>query len=173
MYRGALAGLLVVAALFALPVAGAAKPDRVVIHGVDPDVIPAGLGCPFDVLWEVAGTPRFRITTSFSDGREMTVGHGSVVLTNLETRIRYVHDSRYQYTDVYDEASNAIVEQGNGRIVFTFWPGDQGLFGEVGADGAMYALHGNWRYTWDLDTDVLTAFKFSGTATDLCAILAE
>jgi len=143
-----------------------------VLHAGEPEVVPAGLACPFDVLWTPQGSPGFQIVTSFSSGRVTTVGHGEPTITNLDTGTSYTNRSRYEITEVYDEAANDILGEGHGRIAFSFFPGDQGPFGEVGADGAFYSLVGNFRFTFDLDTESITSFELVGTATDICAILA-
>ena len=37
----------------------------------------------------------------------------------------------------------------------------------------MYIFYGTSSYTYDIDTDLVTSFEYSGEVTDLCAILAE
>ena len=160
------------AALLALPVAEAAKPVRVVFGPGAPDVFPAGLGCPFDVGRAIDPDSSFGIQTSFSDGRVKTVGHANVTFTNLDTDKSYLQRSRFQFTGVYDEATNALLDQGGGRFYFQFYPGDQGPFGEVGENGAMYIFYGRASYTLDFDTELVTSWEYSGEVTDLCAILA-
>ena len=171
MHRAAITGLLVLAALLALPVAEGAKPIREVFGPSQPGVIPAGEGCAFDVLWQPS-PDAFHTETYFSDGRVQTIGHGNPTLTNLETKKSYVQTSRYEITEVLDDETNDVLGEGHGRFLAGFLPGDQGPYGEVGADGANYGMIGNFRYTFDLDTLTLTSFQFSGSATDVCAILA-
>jgi len=172
MRRIAITGLVVLVALVVLPVADGARPIRELIHPGEPVVIPAGLGCPFDVGWDVDPARAFGIVTWFSDGRVMTVGHGEPTLTNLDTGTSYLQVSRYEITEVYDEAANDALGEGHGRIAWSFYPGDQGPFGEVGENGEFYSLIADFRYTFDLDTELVTSFEFSGSATDLCQILA-
>ena len=125
------------------------------------------------MLREVSPESSFGIVTSFSDGRFMVIGHGDITFTNLDEEASYEQKSRYQFTDVYDEATNTIFSEGAGRFYVVLWPGDQGPFGEVGENGALYSIVGSVSYTLDLDTFLVTSFELSaGTATDICAILA-
>ena len=172
MRRITITGLVVLVALLALPVAEGAKPIRDKGTHPEPVLIPAGFGCAFDVLREVSPDFSFQIFTDFSDGRSTVVGHGNLTLTNLDTGTSYEQKSRYQFTDVYDEATNTAFSDGGGRYYFNFYPGDQGPFGEVGENGALYLFVGSNSLTFDLDTELITSFSYTGTVTDLCAILA-
>ena len=106
MRRITITGLAALVALLALPVAEGAKPLRDKGTHPQPALIPAGLGCAFDVLREVSPDFSFQIFTSFSDGRFTVVGHGNLTFTNLETGTSYEQKSRYQFTDVLREATN-------------------------------------------------------------------
>jgi len=156
------------ATLIAVPAGLGAKPVRTVYPGPEPHVVPAGLGCPFDVLFAPVG---WHSITEFSDGRTVTHGHGDITLTNLETGTSYRQYSRYDVTDTFTDATT-LQEVVNGRIVVQFFPGDIGPFGEVGENGALMAFVGTLTLTLDLDTFAYTSFSYQGTVTDLCAILA-
>ena len=172
MHRITITGLVVLVALLALPVAEGAKPIRVVFGPGAPDVFPAGLGCSFDVGRAIDPDSSFGIDTSFSDGRFTRVAHANVTFTNLDTGTSYFQKSRFQETDVYDEATNTVFSEASGRFYTQFYPGDQGPFGEVGENGALYLFDGSNSITFDPDTEVYASFSYTGTVTDLCAILA-
>ena len=163
--------LLVVAVgaiLVAVPTGLGAKPVRTVFHGQEPYVIPAGVGCPFDVRNAPVGW--FSIT-EFSDGRTVTYGHGDVTMTNLETGTSYFRKSRFVVTDTFTDATT-LQEVIDGRVNIQFFPGDQGPFGEIGENGGWFAFVGTVTLTLDLDTLAYTSFSYQGTVTDLCEILA-
>jgi hypothetical protein len=172
MHRIVVTGLLVLVALLALPVAEGAKPIREVFGPGPPDVFPAGLGCSFDVGRVIDPDSSFGIDTFFSDGRFLRIAHGDVAFTNLVTGTSYFQKSRFQETQVYDEAANDVASETAGRFYSNLWPGDQGPFGEVGEYGAMYIFEGTASSTYDIDTDRVTSFEYTGRVTDLCAILA-
>lgn len=153
------------------PGVNAAKPVRTPVSP-SPLVLPAGLGCAFDV--ELAAAEGYRQTSfEFSDGRLLYSTNGSSTVTNLDdpslsTEVR----ERGTVEFVYDEQANDFAVTASGQSIFYFFPGDQGPFGLVGANGGLFRIVGHVSETWDLDTDTITSFSYSGQAIDLCAEIA-
>jgi hypothetical protein len=153
------------------PAVNAAKPIRTPVSP-SPLVLPSGLGCAFDV--QLTPDADYRQTSfEFSDGRLMYSTNGSSTVTNLDdpslsTQIR----ERGTVEFLYDEQANDFAVTASGQSVFYFFPGDQGPFGPVGADGGLFWIIGHVSETWDLDTDTITSFSYSGQAIDLCAEIA-
>jgi hypothetical protein len=169
MLLAAIAG----AALVVVPIGLSAKPVRTVTTP-GPFVIPAGFGCAFDVGITPNGpngAPRVTVT-EFSDGRTVTVDRADPTLTNLDTGTSYFQRSAFAETDTYDPETNTILDVTSGRWFENFFPGDQGPFGEVGENGALFAVVGHAQLTVDLDTGRITSFSYVGTVTDLCPLLA-
>ena len=155
--------------LMAAPAAYAAKPDRTTFEVHTPDLIPAGLGCAFDVLWSPDG--KVAVTT-FGDGRTVTHGNGEVTLTNLDTGATFVHRARDNQTATYDAATNELVESVSGQVVYNFYPGDVGPWGVVSDPGMLVRFSGRETDRFSLDTFAYTSFSYSGNVTDVCAALA-
>ena len=80
--------------------------------------------------------------------------------------------SDFKATDTFVDANtvNSVII---GRVWVQFYPGDQGPFGVVGANGAAYAFDGQLSYTLDLNTFAFTSFSYKGPVVDLCAELAD
>ena len=98
-----------------------------------------------------------RAVTEFADGRTVTIAHGDVTLTNGDAS--YLQVSRFQATDTFPDA-DTLVSVGDGRYMIQFYPGDQGPFGEVGENGALYAFVGTSSFTADLNTFLITSFSY-------------
>jgi hypothetical protein len=154
------------------PVASATPPTRTVEGPGEPEVIPAGLGCSFDVLWDVVGHS-FRATTEFADGTVLAIGHGQIELTNLDTGATYTQVSRYRDLGTFDPVTNTFTDEIDGRIAISFWPGDIGPDGIVGGDGLFLRAVGHTRLVVDAATFAYLDFSNDGTLTDLCAILSQ
>src|SRR3954454_14856982 len=104
------------AALVVVPIGLGAKPFRTVFT-LGPFVIPAGLGCAFDVGITPGGphgVPRVTVT-EFSDGRTVSVDTAEPTLTNLATGTSYVHRSAFTDTETYDPKTNTILDVTSGR----------------------------------------------------------
>ena len=157
-------------ALFVVPTGLAAKPTRTVFEP-QPFVIPAGLGCSFDVEARPGDGARAALT-EFSDGRTVLHGHATSTLTNLETGATFAQRTRAKVTDTFDPEANEIVEEISGRIFIGFFPGDQGPSGLVEEPGAVLSVIGHQRLTYDADTFVITSYSLNGKATDICAQLS-
>jgi hypothetical protein len=164
--------LTAVATLWAMTAPGvlATPPGRDVVYG-SPIFIPAGEGCAFDVTVVPQPGAHARITY-FADGRERWIAHGDATFTNVVTGATFQHRARFNATDVYIAATNQIRSMINGTVFIAFWPGDQGPFGEVGANGAMYRFTGHVEVVMEADTQVFTSFKSSGRVQDICAALS-
>jgi len=163
--------LLVIGALtIASPVYGA-KPVRTVQEPSDPFVIPAGLGCSFDVLWDTDPSARI-VDTQFADGRLARNTNGDPTLINLETGASFHHKARYHSLDRIDPLTNEDLFDVSGQFVAQFYPGDQGPTGVVAWPGALIRFTGNQHWTIDLNTGVVTAFSYTGQMVDICALLA-
>jgi hypothetical protein len=160
---GALGALIL---LVVVPAALGAKPTRTVVAS-EPFVIPAGLGCAFDVLGEPEPDARQAIT-EFSDGRIQTIGHGSGTLTNAENGESFDVRSRYKETET-PLGEGLVRFEISGRIFISFFPGDQGPFGEVEEPGLLLEVIGHQRITAEADTLVFTSYSLNGQATDICA----
>ena len=168
--RAGFAALAMLGCLLAMaPVLVADKPVKTEIIG-QPFVLPAGLGCAFDVGGDPDGGQKI---TAFSNGTTMVKGDAIIKLTNLSNGSTYVQDSNYKTIETYDAANNAVFGVGKGRIFFQFYPGDQGPYGEVAEPGAILALDGDFEFTLDLNTFFYTSFSFAGQATDICALISN
>jgi hypothetical protein len=159
-------------ALIAAPAVHGARPDRTVFYPTAPTVFPAGLGCAFDVEVQPVGA-RVAVT-DFSDGREVRIVNADQIVTNLDTNASIGTMARFQETDTYDPATNAISSVAVGRFNIDLFPGDQGPYGEVAEPGLFVSFIGWSEITIDADTGVVTAFSMQGQVTgDLCALLSE
>jgi hypothetical protein len=161
--------LLVLATLGASAAVGAPSSRH---HApAEPFELPAGLGCNFPT----SGHPDAgagRMITEFSDGRTLMIGRGNPTLTNLETGYTVNPNFRYSLLQIDGSAPGTVDQEWRGSFFLLFYPGDTGPDGLVDAPGALLAMTGRAVLTWDLTTDLYTAFSFDGKATDLCDALA-
>ena len=165
--KGAIAIALITVALVGGSAANAAKPERAP-YITDPLPLSPGQACAFDV--EIAQVPGSKYTqTSFSDGRFVVTGSGHDRVRSLPNGPSLTLRTSGKLT--LTELTNGDQRvQASGRTVFYFFEGDQGPFGEVGADGALYYIVGHVDEVLDPDTDfTVTSFEWSGTATELCS----
>jgi len=158
------------ALLIAAPAAFAGKPVKT--PGVIPaaEVISAGFGCSFDVLWHP--NEGAIIDFEFDGGRQARIANGDVTLTNLETGKTFIHEARYHGTYTVDPTTNEVEIVTNGAFIISFYPGDAGPYGEVAELGMLLRFVGNTRITVDLETLAYADFSYAGTMTDVCALLA-
>jgi hypothetical protein len=164
--RAATFGTACVVALVAVSAAVAAKPDKAPIGPTELDLLP-GEACAFPV--RLASTGNLK-TMTFSDGRSVTTGSSRDTVTNLSpgggsTTLR----SAGSATFVEDGTDLHITLAGRG-IVYLF-AGDEGPYGTVGPDGALYHVSGRVQEVLDLEQNVITAFQASGTVTELCSLV--
>jgi hypothetical protein len=132
-------------------------------------VLPAGQGCAFDVAGDKTGSLK---TTEQPNGSVVVKGEALITITNLETGGTYLQDSRAKTVETYDPATNEVHVVGKGRLLFSFWPGDQGPNGVIGEPGALLAIDGDFSFSLDVGTFFFTSFSVDGQVTDLCAILS-
>jgi hypothetical protein len=150
--------------------AAAAQPARTrYVPSTGP--IPAGTACSFEVLRQILPGAH-DVYTEYSDGRSVLNAHGDVVLTNAETGASFVHHAAFNSPEWFDPSTGLIRGMVNGSVLQGFWPGDAGPYGVVGAPGALYRFVGTIWYAYDPDTYVTVEFRYQGTITDICALLA-
>jgi hypothetical protein len=153
-------------ALIAAPPALGAKPTKTVFPA-EGFVIPAGEGCASAVEEQVPeGTTV--VIKEFSDGRIVTHGNSEPTLRKLDTGDSFVQKSRATVTETYDPETNDVLVEISGRIFVSFLPGEQGPFGEVGANGALFSVIGHQQLTFDLDSNLTTSYSLNGQAIDIC-----
>jgi hypothetical protein len=165
--RGAVIAL-VLALLWAAP-AAAAQPTRVV-HALGSFVYPAGTACAFDVAGEPTGG--FIAVTTFSDGTVQRSVRARGAYVNLETGARFPTQDTFRDLSRFDDATGILLGTQNGEGTWSFLPGDVGPFGVVGGTGALYHFVGTVSYTFDTNTNHSTHFAYTGTVTDVCALLS-
>jgi hypothetical protein len=166
--RGALVAL-VLAAVWAAP-AAAAQPIRTPFSP-DPGTISAGYGCSFDVLRQILPGAH-DVDTVFSDGRDVLNAHGDVVMTNAITGKSIVHHANFSDTEWFDPSDGLVHGVTSGRFLAGGSPGDAGPFGVIGAPGALYIEVGRSTYAYDPNTFVTVQYSYTGTLTDVCALLS-
>ncbi|MGZ8822151.1 MAG: hypothetical protein ACXWX1_12620 [Aeromicrobium sp.] len=108
----------------------------------------------------------------FDSGRTVFITNGNPTLTNLATGRTFDHKARFHVVDTYNPQTNEIVEVTTGQVNGVFWPGDQGPWGVVSYPGRMLRFTGNTRTTFDVDSESITSFSYSGQVMDVCAALA-
>jgi hypothetical protein len=173
-----------VALVFALVVAApaaASQPTRTMraLHGGF--VYPAGQACAFDVAGEPNPKPPsasafqsggFVVETDFSNGLVTYSVRARGAYVNVETGARFETLDSYMERDRYDADAGLIIGGTTGSTTFYFLPGDNGPFGIVGSNGALYHIDGTVSYTIDANTFATYEFSYSGSITDVCAALS-
>lgn len=154
----------------ATPVFGV-TPTRTVNDQLEPLFFPAGFGCSFDMFMEPLPGSRL-VSTEFADGRWMITEHADVMITNLDSGAALTHRGRFQSINSYDEATNSIDSVLTGQLSYVLFPGDEGPSGTVEDPGLFLRIVGTVETTFDLDTGLITSFAYTGTATDLCALIS-
>lgn len=102
---------------------------------------------------------------------EHNVGTG--VWTNAESGQTFTQRSRYAMVATYDEATNDFHVTIDGRYMIGFYAGDIGLEGPVTATTQTFSVAGHQTFTYDVDTDMITAYSLDGEVlADVCAVLA-
>jgi len=171
MRRSTVLGVVVALGLLAVgltgaSIAGAAKPERGPLV-TEPTVLGPGQACAFDV--EISQAPGGNYTETFFSDRYVVTGSGGDRVRRLPNGPSLTLPTSGKVT-VSDLANGDQRLQASGRTVFYFYEGDQGPFGEVGPDGALYYIVGHVDEVLDPETDfTVTSFKWSGTATELCS----
>jgi hypothetical protein len=170
MYRKVTIFVAVAIALGVVPTAFGVAPIRSVFEPEPQILIPAGEGCAFDVLEELAENAGLTLT-EYSDGRLHIQAHGDLVLTNLDSDQSIDWKNRWNAWETFDPETNSVRWEASGRLLYSFFPGDQGPSGTVGESGALFAFIGLVELTLDADTGAVTSFSLDGQATDICALL--
>lgn len=177
--RGAL--IAVVLTLLVAAPAAAAQPTRTVRPLQVGFVLPAGMACAFDVAGEPQSTSNsqaafqsrgFHAETYFSDGTVQVSVRARGAYVNLETGARFPTLDTYRDVSRFDDVTGMVVGVESGETTWSFLPGDQGPFGVVGSNGALYHFVGTVSYTFDTNTNHSTQFAYTGTVTDVCAALS-
>jgi hypothetical protein len=170
MYRKVTIFVAVAIALGVVPTAFGVAPIRSVFEPEPQILIPAGEGCAFDVLEELAENAGLTLT-EYSDGRLHIQAHGDLVLTNLDSDQSIDWKNRWNAWETFDPETNSVRWEASGRLLYSFFTGDQGPSGTVGESGALFAFIGLVELTLDADTGAVTSFSLDGQATDICALL--
>ena len=167
----------VIALVFALVVAApaaAAQPSRSVGALSGGFTLPAGTACAFDVAGEpstVSVAHGFVANTAFTDGTVLRFVRSKGAYVNVATGARYPTEDTFRDLSTYDATTNLQVGVETGQTTWSFLPGDVGPYGVVGSDGALYHFIGSVTYTWDNNTFHITAFSYTGSVQDVCAVI--
>jgi hypothetical protein len=148
--------------------AQAAKPTKKVVPNTT-STLAAGHACPFKVIDKTLPDSR-RVERVFSNGRHLFTGPAREKLTNAKSGASIVVNS--SGTVSYKKGADGKTRyRFTGPNVLYFFPGDEGPFGKVGENGALYHVVGKVGETLAKD-DVVTAFVLRGRATELCSKIA-
>ena len=161
---------LVVALAMAAP-AAAAKPVKTVVHPTSDSFNAQDSGCGFPVSRDFKSGSR---TTYFdyADGSERATINRVITITNLDTdKSVTVHTVGHRF-EWWNDAG-MVQGQAEGQFIFAFYPGDIGPDGSVvQGPGLGYLFTGIAWYTWDPNTEHISAFSFRGSFVDICAALS-
>jgi hypothetical protein len=148
--------------------AAAAQPIRTVSRFHDRvRHFPAGAACEFDVTLNV---PEYRFTTmSFTDGRDVSFGHGIRHITNDATGASI--DLRIDAHEV-DRWGSVIVGSVTGQSIFTFAVGDAAPDGGVVDHVYSIYIRGKVTYVIDGTTFATLAISIDGSYMDICAAIS-
>ena len=135
--------------------------------GASSFVFRAGTVCAFDVQLADEEQPQ---DGSVGDHARAAV-NADITITNLETGATYLWSSRYTGTETFDPTTKTYHVTDVGRILSWFFDGDIGPDGPVGESGALLGFDGTREYTIT-KKGVVTAFSFTGTYIDICALLS-
>jgi hypothetical protein len=167
--RGAVVAL-VLALVVAAP-AAAAAPTITVLHPTEDYYSAQDSGCGFPVS-RVFNPGATTTIFDYPDGSELVVAHNVKTITNLDNGKTFTQRTSVVGFERYDGAG-LVQGQRDGKFIFGFAPGDIGPDGKVvEAPGLGYEFTGIARYTWDPNTEHLTAFSYRGSFVDICAALS-
>jgi len=167
--------------LIAAAPAAAAQPTRTVRPLSGGFIEPAGTACAFDVAGQPnPGPPAasafqsggFVAETDFSDGVVTYSVRARGAYVNVETGARFETLDTYMERDQFDADAGLIIGGTTGQTTFYFLPGDNGPFGTVGSNGALYHINGTVSYVIDANTFATYEFSYTGSITDVCAALS-
>ncbi|HEU4319685.1 MAG TPA: hypothetical protein VFS66_06350 [Acidimicrobiia bacterium] len=168
MRRQTVARRMLVLAVAVLVLAGAspayaAKPER---GPATPALIESDV-CAFPVQNSQEGN---YTETTFADGRIVITGSGRDTVTNVDADISLTLKTSGKITITEVDGDQRL--QASGRTLFWFYAGDQGPFGPVGANGALYYIVGHVDQILDQELLLVTSFEWSGRATELCSLIS-
>jgi hypothetical protein len=131
----------------------------------------AGTACPFEVTDTELPGSTFK-TTVFSDGRSQEKRKGQEQFTNVATGESVI--VKLAATVTSEVRDGILFFKSTGIAVGRFFPGDQGPFGTVGEDGALFHVTGHAEGVVDLSTEngIGIFFSLSGRATDICGLIS-
>lgn len=148
-----------------------AKPARApyssspIVHGVDPGTYPV---CAFTVETSQSAGSNYTFT-DFGNGRIQITGSGQDRAKNMGTGASVTFPTSGKITQT-SLASGDYRVKASGRTLFYFYEGDEGPFGVVGPNGALYYITGHVDETLASDF-VVTSFRWSGQATEVCSLI--
>jgi hypothetical protein len=160
---------LALALLSAAP-AAATQPTRLVFHQLLPWVLPAGSACAFDVRAVQVGG--FAARTTFSDGATVITKDATARFTNEQSGASVVLRLVYRQIEVFDASTGVITGFASGQWPSNFVPGDVGPYGVATGNGALLNFTGTANYTYDSNTNVFSVPSYTGTVTDICALIS-
>jgi hypothetical protein len=159
---------VVVGAVAALSLATAAWATKPVTtpYNPPPTVLEPGQACAFNVTIESLPGGTWTETV-YPDGSIVYQGKGRDRATNTDVgkSATVKTEGRLRYTPIADGSTRL---KASGLTLFYFWAGDQGPYGEVGEDGALYYIDGTVEEILDSDF-VVTYFRWTGRAKEICS----
>lgn len=131
-----------------------------------PTVLEPGQACPFNVTIESLPGGSWTETV-YPDGAVGYEGKGRDRATNTDAgkSITVTTRGRIQLLPLENGSTRL---KARGLTLFYFWAGDQGPYGEVGPDGALYYIDGKVEEILD-ENFVVTYFSWTGSAKEICS----
>ncbi|MEA2676254.1 MAG: hypothetical protein QOJ81_395 [Chloroflexota bacterium] len=165
-----LSAALMLATLAVAPGVAAGKPDKLVLGTPGPIINPAGQPCVFQVNFDPIEIKR--TIFMYDDGRQAVKLNGYGTLSNPATGATFLHHVVANSVDTYDAAANEYRTVYQGQFGVRFYAGDVGPWGVVAAPGLFLRITGRAEQTFDGNTFASTAFSYTGTFIDICAVLS-
>ena len=167
--RGAVIALAL-ALVVAAPVA-AAQPIKTVVHPTPDSFSAQDSGCGFAVSRTFKSGSRVTYF-DYADGSERVTQNRVITITNLDNdKTVTVHSVGHRF-EWWNDAGQ-VQGQAEGQFIFAFYPGDIGPDGSVvQAPGQAYLFTGIAWYTWDPNTEHISAYSYQGSSVDICAALS-
>ncbi|MBA2719523.1 MAG: hypothetical protein H0U52_09830 [Chloroflexi bacterium] len=110
--------------------------------------------------------------TDFSDGSTVYEVHSMKrTITNDATGQSLTENQIYHDLEWIDPSNGWIRGITSGQSIQQFYPGDVGPNGIV-QEPAAYIIHGTTWWAWDPATEHQTEFRWTGTLTDICAVIS-
>lgn len=131
-----------------------------------PTVLEPGQACSFNVTIESLAGGSWTETV-YPDGTTVYEGKGRDRATNTDAGKSITLTTQGRIRVVPLESGDTRVKA-RGLTLFYFWAGDQGPYGEVGPDGALYYIDGTVEEILD-ENFVVTYFRWTGRAKEICS----